>query len=127
MTSVNTNVGAINAQLNMVKNQKDMETAMARLSSGLRINSASDDAAGTSISSKLESQIRGLSQAIRNAEDGQNLIDTVEGAHVEILNSLQRLRELAVQASNASNDGLDRNFLNAESTQLILEIKKRFQ
>ena len=124
MTSVNTNVGAINAQLNMVKNQKDMETAMARLSSGLRINSASDDAAGASISSKLESQIRGLSQAIRNAEDGQNLIDTVEGAHVEILNSLQRLRELAVQASNASNDGLDRNFLNAESTQLILEINR---
>ena len=124
MTSVNTNVGAINAQLNMVKNQKDMETAMARLSSGLRINTAADDAAGTSISTKLESQIRGLTQAIRNAEDGQNLIDTVEGAHVEILNSLQRLRELAVQSSNASNDSLDRNFINAEATQLILEINR---
>ena len=124
MTSVNTNVGALAAQSNMLKNQKAMEDAMARLSSGLRLNSASDDAAGVSISERMESQIRGLSMAIRNSQDAQNLIDTVEGAHVEINASLQRLRELAVQSANDTNSGIDRSFLKAEATQLISEINR---
>ena len=124
MTSVNTNVGALNAQANMLKNQKAMEDAMARLSSGLRLNTAADDAAGVSISERMEAQIRGLSMAIRNSEDAQNLIDTVEGAHVEINASLQRLRELAVQSSNDTNSGVDRSFLKAEATQLISEIDR---
>ena len=123
MTSVNTNVGAIKCPIKYVENQKiwKLQWLVCHLACVLTVLLMMLLAL---LSSKLESQIRGLSQAIRNAEDGQNLIDTVEGAHVEILNSLQRLRELAVQASNASNDGLDRNFLNAESTQLILEINR---
>ncbi len=124
MTSVNTNVAALNAQFNMVKNQKEMEAAMARLSSGSRLNSASDDAAGVSISERMEAHIRGLEQAIRNSEDAQNLIDTIEGAHVEIINNLQRLRELAVQSSNDTNSGIDRSFLKTEATQLLLEIDR---
>ena len=108
----------------MLKNQKAMEDAMARLSSGLRLNTTADDAAGVSISERMEAQIRGLSMAIRNSEDAQNLIDTVEGAHVEINASLQRLRELAVQSSNDTNSGVDRSFLKAEATQLISEIDR---
>ena len=111
MTVVNTNIGAVNAAFNMSKNQKVMEDAMARLSSGLRINTAADDAAGVSIAQTMESQIRGLTQAIRNSEDAQNLIDTVEGAQNEVVALLQRLRELAVQSSNDTNAGLDRNFI----------------
>ena len=96
MTSVNTNIGAINAAFNMTKNTKAMTDAMARLSSGLRVNTAADDSAGVSIAQTMEAQIRGLSQAIRNADDAQNLIDTVEGAQIELVTILQRLRELAV-------------------------------
>lgn len=124
MTSVNTNVGANVAMANMTKVNRDFDQAIERLSSGLRINSAKDDAAGMAISSKMESQITGLSQAVRNASDAQNLIDTTEGAHQEVNNLLQRLRELAVQSANDTNTSLDRTFLKSESTALIAEIDR---
>ena len=98
MTSVNTNVGAVVAAANIEKANKELDTAIARLSSGLRINSAKDDAAGMAIVSKMESQVKGLTMAIRNGTDSQNLIDTSEGAQVETVNILQRLRELAIQS-----------------------------
>lgn len=124
MTSVNTNVGAVVASANIERASKELDTAIARLSSGLRINSAKDDAAGMAIVSKMESQVKGLSMAIRNATDSQNLIDTAEGAQVESVNLLQRLRELAIQSANDSNTALDRTFINAEATQLIAEIDR---
>jgi flagellin len=99
-----------------------METSMARLSSGKRINSASDDAAGVAISSRLSAEIRGTDQAIRNALDGQALIDTAEGAHSEIENILQRMREISVQAANDTNNDQDRKNLQAEITALVTEI-----
>ena len=123
MTVVNTNVAALAAQTSMMKNTREMENAMAKLSSGLRINTAADDAAGLSIADRLDSQVRGLSQAIRNAEDGQNLIDTIEGASGEAVAILQRLRELAVQ-STATNSGIDRGFINKEAQQLIGEMDR---
>ena len=103
---------------------KDMSTAMERLSTGKRINSAADDAAGTAIASRLSSEIRGTNQAIRNAMDAQALIDTAEGAHKEVENILQRMRELAVQAANDTNDTGDRENLDAEFQQLIIEIDR---
>ena len=124
MASVNTNIGALVAQGNMNKTERDMAQAMERLSSGLRLNSASDDAAGVSISSRMEGQIRGLSQAVRNSEDAKNLIDTVEGASQEIVAILQRLRELAVQSATDTLSPLDRTFLKDESTALIAEIDR---
>jgi flagellin len=101
-----------------------METSMARLSSGKRINSASDDAAGVAISSRLSAEIRGTDQAIRNALDGQALIDTAEGAHSEIENILQRMREVAVQAANDTNNAQDRMNLQAEIDALVTEINR---
>jgi flagellin len=124
MTSVNTNIGALVAAQNLEKTSKELDSAIARLSSGLRINSAKDDAAGMAIASKMESQVKGLSMAIRNGTDSQNLIDTSEGAQVETVNILQRLRELAVQSANDSNTALDRTFINAEATQLIAEVDR---
>ena len=124
MTSVNTNVGAVVAAANIEKANKELDTAIARLSSGLRINSAKDDAAGMAIVSKMESQVKGLSMAIRNGTDSQNLIDTSEGAQVETVNILQRLRELAIQSANDSNTALDRTFINAEATQLVAEVDR---
>ena len=124
MTSVNTNVGAQVASANIEKISKELDTAIARLSSGLRINSAKDDSAGMAIVSKMESQITGLNMAVRNATDSQALIDTTEGAQVEVVNILQRLRELAVQSANDSNTALDRSFINTEATQLIAEVDR---
>ncbi len=124
MTTINTNIGAITAQANMARVNEDMNTAMNRLSSGLRINAAKDDAAGMAIAEKMTSQITGLNQAVRNATDGKNLLDTTEGAHVEVSNMLQRLRELAVQSSNDTNTSADRNNLGAEAKQLITEINR---
>ena len=124
MSSVNTNMGAVVSAANMAKFGRELDTSIERLSSGLRINSAKDDAAGMAIVSKMEAQVRGVNQAIRNATDAQKLIDTSEGAHVEALNILQRMRELAVQSANDTNQALDRSFLNAESTQLIAEIDR---
>ena len=124
MTVVNTNVAALAAQTSMMKNTRDLENAMAKLSSGHRINTASDDAAGMSISERLDSQIKGLSQAIRNAQDGQNLIDTVEGASGEVVVALQRLRELAVQSASDTNSAVDRGFIQKEAQNLISEINR---
>ena len=124
MTVINTNTASINAQYNLNKVNQQMEAAMEQLSSGKRINSAADDAAGLAISTRMESQIKGLEQAMRNAADGQSLIDTTEGAHTEITNILQRMRELAIQAVNDTNVNADRANLNAEVNQLTAEIDR---
>lgn len=122
--TVATNNGALMAGAAASSVNKDMDIAMERLSSGLRINSAADDAAGVAIASRLSSEIRGTNQAIRNAMDAQALIDTGEGSHKEIENILQRMRELAVQASNDTNGSTDRTNLNSEYAQLISEIDR---
>ena len=124
MTVVGTNMGAIVARDNMAKFNAEMDQAIERLSSGSRINSARDDAAGMAIVSKMTAQVNGLSGAIKNSVDAQKLIDTTEGAHLEVTNILQRLRELAVQSSNDTNDALDRTFIKSESTALIAEIDR---
>ncbi|MEK6576151.1 MAG: flagellin, partial [Nitrospirota bacterium] len=121
---INTNMASLNAQRNITRSQGSLSTALQRLSSGLRINSAKDDAAGLAISERMTSQIRGLNQAARNANDGISLAQTAEGAIGEIGNNLQRLRELAVQSANATNSASDRASLDSESTQLINEITR---
>jgi flagellin len=122
--SVSTNTGALMAQAAASSVNKEMEISMARLSTGQRINSAADDAAGVAIASRLTSEIRGTNQAIRNAMDAQALIDTAEGAHKEIENILQRMRELAVQAANDTNDTTDRTNLDTEFHSLMDEIDR---
>jgi flagellin len=122
--SINTNMGALMASAAASSVNKSLETSMNRLSTGMRINTASDDAAGVAIASRLTSEIRGTNQAIRNAMDGQALIDTAEGAHNEIVNILQRMREIAVQAGNDTNDADDRDNLQAEVDQLVDEIDR---
>lgn len=124
MTTINTNIGAISAQANMNKVNNDFNTAMTRLSSGLRINGAKDDAAGMAIAEKMTSQVMGINQAIRNAADGKNLLDTTESAHVEVSNMLQRVRELAVQSASDTNTGSDRGNITAEARQLVAEINR---
>ncbi len=121
---INTNVSSLTAQRNLNKSQNSLATAMQRLSSGLRINSAKDDAAGLAISDRMTSQIRGLNQAVRNANDGISLSQTAEGALGESSNSLQRIRELAVQAANSTNSASDREALNAEVQSLLSEIQR---
>ena len=122
--SVATNSGALMAQAAASSVNKEMEISMARLSSGKRINSAADDAAGIAIASRLTSEVRGTNQAIRNAMDAQAFLDTAEGAHNEIENILQRMRELAVQAANDTNDATDRDNLDTEFASLIVEIDR---
>ena len=122
--SVSTNTGALMAQAAASSVNKEMEISMARLSSGKRINSAADDAAGIAIASRLTSEVRGTNQAIRNAMDAQAFLDTAEGAHNEIENILQRMRELAVQAANDTNDATDRDNLDTEFASLIVEIDR---
>ena len=122
--AIATNNAALNAAASASSVNRDMETSMARLSSGKRINSASDDAAGVAISSRLSAEIRGTDQAIRNALDGQALIDTAEGAHSEIENILQRMREVSVQAANDTNNDQDRLNLQAEVDALVTEINR---
>jgi len=122
--AIATNTGALMAAASASSVNRDMETSMERLSTGKRINSAADDAAGVAIASRLTSEIRGTNQAIRNAMDGQALIDTAEGAHKEIENILQRMRELAVQGSNGTNDADDRINLTAEFAALRTEIQR---
>ena len=124
MTVVNTNIGALQAQASMSSNQRDLDQSLERLSSGLRINSAADDAAGMAIANKLEAQINGLNQAIRNANDGKAMIDTAEGAQVEVNNLLQRLRELAVQSANDTNSAVDRLYIEKEADQILNEINR---
>ena len=122
--TVATNTGALMAQAAASSVNKEMETSMERLSTGKRINSAADDAAGVAIASRLDSQIRGLNQAIRNSMDTQNLLDTAEGAHEEVTNLLQRMRELSVQAANDTNTASDRVTIQSEVTQLLAEITR---
>jgi flagellin len=122
--TVNTNVASLNAQKNLIGSQNMLNRSLERLSSGLRVNSAKDDAAGLAISDRMTSQIRGLNQAVRNANDGISMAQTAEGAMGEITNNLQRIRELAIQSANASNTATDRASLNAEVTQLVAEIDR---
>jgi len=124
MTVINTNTASINAQFNLNKVNQEMEKAMEQLSSGKRINTAADDAAGLSIATRMESQLRGLQQAISNAGDGQNMAATAEGSMDEITNMLQRMRELALQASNDTMNDQDRGNLNNEMSQLKAEIDR---
>lgn len=124
MTTINTNIGAIAAQANMTRVNDQFNTAMTRLSTGLRINAAKDDAAGMAIAEKMTAQVMGLNQAVRNATDGKNLLDTTESAHVEVSSMLQRMRELAVQSSNDTNTSSDRGNVVAETRQLIAEINR---
>ena len=124
MTAINTNVSSILARNALVANERAMSTSMERLSTGVRINSAKDDAAGLAIASKMTSQIEGLNQAVRNANDAVSLIQTAEGALVETTNMLQRMRELAVQAASDTNVGTDRTALDAEFQQLKAEINR---
>nr|WP_306546477.1 flagellin [Desulfobulbus sp.] len=122
--TINTNVASLNAQRNLGASQSNLAKSMQRLSSGLRINSAKDDAAGLAISDRMTSQVRGLNQATRNANDGISLAQTAEGAMQESTNILQRMRELAVQSANDSNTGTDRASLQKEVAQLQQELDR---
>jgi flagellin len=122
--TINTNVPSLNAQRNLGKSQNDLSRSMQRLSSGLRINSAKDDAAGLAISDRMTSQIRGLNQAARNSNDGISMAQTAEGALQETTNILQRMRELAIQSANDTNSASDRASLQAEVNQLQQEMTR---
>lgn len=122
--TINTNTGSLNAQRNLGISQRDLSTSMERLSSGLRINSAKDDAAGLAISDRMTAQVRGLNQASRNANDGISMAQTAEGALQESTNILQRIRELAVQSANDTNTNSDRASLNSEVQQLKEELNR---
>ncbi len=124
MAVINTNVNALLSQHALKRNEQEMTIAMERLSTGKRINSAKDDAAGMAISQRMTSQIRGLDQAVRNAGDAISMVQTADGAVVEISNMLQRMRELSIQAMNGSNTNDDMSFLNKEFAQLQLEIER---
>ena len=124
MAVVNTNIGASLAQAALVKNQRALDTAMEQLSTGSKINSAADDAAGLAINTRLTSQIMGLNMAVSNANDAINMVNTAEGALVEMENMLQRMRELALQASNGTTDVNDRSYLNSEYQALYAEIDR---
>lgn len=121
---INTNIPSLTSQRNLNVSQNDVATSLQRLSSGLRINSARDDAAGLAISERFSAQIRGLDQAARNANDGISLAQTAEGALGQVTNNLQRIRELAVQSANATNSASDREALQAEVAQLAEEIDR---
>ena len=124
MATINTNMSAKVAANSMIRNDRTMTSTMERLSTGLRINSAKDDAAGLAISSKMTSQIRGLDQAVRNANDAISMIQVAEGAMKEVTNMFQRMRELAVQAISDSNTANDRKALNNEYKQLSAEVQR---
>lgn len=121
---INSNIMSLNAQRNLTMSQNDLNTSMERLTSGKRINSAADDAAGLSISNRMTSQVNGLNQAIRNANDGASLIQTAEGALDESTNILQRMRELSIQSANGTYDSGNRSTLDAEVKQLVAELDR---
>ncbi|MDT8993011.1 flagellin [Curvibacter sp. APW13] len=123
-STINTNIQSLNAQRNLATSQGSLSTSMQRLSSGLRINSAKDDAAGLAIAERMTSQVRGLNQAARNANDGISLAQVAEGALGSASSTLQRIRELAVQSANATNSASDRAALNAEVSQLTSELDR---
>ncbi|MEO8527089.1 MAG: flagellin [Caldimonas sp.] len=122
--TINTNIMSLNAQRNLSTSQMSLATSMERLSSGLRVNSAKDDAAGLAIADRMNAQIRGTNVAIRNANDGISLAQTAEGAMATMTDALQRMRELAVQAQNGSNGSSDRANLDTEFQQLSAEITR---
>ena len=122
--TINTNMVSLNAQRNLTTSQSSLATSMQRLSSGLRVNSAKDDAAGLAIADRMNAQIRGINVAIRNANDGISLAQTAEGALATVTDALQRMRELAVQAQNGSNGTTDRANLDTEYQQLSAEITR---
>jgi flagellin len=124
MSVINTNVSSLQAQNSLRLNETKLSSSMSRLSSGIRINSAKDDAAGLAITTRMTSEIRGLNQAVRNANDGISVAQIAEGALGEITNILQRLREISVQSANASNNDTDRSFLNTEALQLTDEVMR---
>jgi flagellin len=120
--TINTNLVSLNAQRNLNSSQSSLATSMQRLSSGLRVNSAKDDAAGLAIAERMNAQVRGMNVAIRNANDGISMAQTAEGALGKVGDMLQRMRELAVQSANATNGTSDRTNLDAEYTELAAEI-----
>lgn len=122
--TINTNVASLNAQRNLSSSSMDLATSLQRLSSGLRINSAKDDAAGLAISERMTTQVRGMNVAMRNANDGVSLAQTAEGSLDSVSSALQRIRELAVQSANATNSASDRSALDAEAQQLKNEIDR---
>ena len=124
MTVINTNTGSIYAQQALISNARGLSQTMQQLSTGKRINNSVDDVAGMAIATRLTAQIRGLNQAVRNANDGISMIQTAEGATEQVTNMLQRMRELAVQASNDTNNGNDRSFLDLEFQALNTQIGK---
>jgi flagellin len=122
--TINTNVSSLNAQRNLNSSQTSLSTSMQRLSSGLRVNSAKDDAAGLAIADRMNAQIKGINVAIRNANDGISLAQTAEGALATVTDVLQRMRELAIQAQNGSNGTSDRQNLDTEYQQLSAEVTR---
>jgi flagellin len=123
-STINTNVISLNAQRNTAASQSSLATSMQRLSSGLRVNSAKDDAAGLAIAERMNAQVRGMNVAIRNANDGISLAQTAESALGKVGDSLQRMRELAVQARNATNSGSDKDSLDKEFQELAKEVTR---
>jgi flagellin len=121
---VNTNIGSLNAQRSLAESSRELSTAMERLSSGKKINSASDDAAGFAIAERMTAQIRGLNMATKNANDGLAMLSTIENATNDVTDMLQRIRELAVQASNDTNSSTDRVYLQREVDSLLNEINR---
>ena len=124
MSSVNTNINSAVAQNALSRNERSMDTAMTRLSTGQRINEAQDDAAGLAISSRMTAQIRGLEAGVKNAGDAISMISVADGALVEVGNMLQRMRELTIQAGNGTITTADRSYLNSEYQNLITEIER---
>ncbi len=122
--TINTNIASLNAQRNLNSSQSALTTAMQRLSSGMRVNSAKDDAAGLAIAERMNAQVRGMNVAIRNANDGISLAQTAEGALSKVGDALQRMRELAIQARNATNSSSDKDSLNKEFHELQSEISR---
>ena len=122
--TINTNLTSINAQRNLSMSQSSLSVSMQRLSSGLRVNSAKDDAAGLAIAERMTSQVRGMNVAIRNANDGISMSQTAEGAMGKVADSLQRMRELSVQAANATNSASDKDSLDKEFGELAKEIQR---
>ena len=121
---VNTNIGSLNAQRSLAESSRELSTAMERLSSGKKINSAADDAAGFAIAERMTAQVRGLNMATKNANDGLAMLSTIENATNDVTDMLQRIRELAVQAANDTNGTSDRTYLQTEVDSLVAEINR---
>jgi len=122
--TINTNLSSLNAQRNLNSSQSSLALSMQRLSSGLRVNSAKDDAAGMAIAERMTTQVRGMNAAVRNANDGISMAQTAEGSLGKVAESLQRMRELSVQAANASNSGSDKDSLDKEFGELAKEVQR---